>query len=280
MALELTQPDADLYTTGGEPLDAALARTTHLAVGAHADDLEIMAWHGIVAGGSAFAGVVCTDGRGAPRGGPHAALTDDALRNLRREEQRTAATAGSYAAMLQLDHPSDAIKAGGDANLDRDLRAILAASRPAAVYTHNPLDAHATHIGVCLATLAAIRKLPAAERPHKVWGCEVWRSLDWTAEDATLLRLERVDDWKRAMALHDSQIEGGRAFPDGAAGRAAGNAVFCGSHRDADNTPAWLALDLTPLVTKNGPDLETFVFDHLERFAERIGQSLAVFAND
>jgi hypothetical protein len=47
--MKLTKPDADTYVPDGRPLDEALARTTHLAVGAHQDDIEFMALHGIFA---------------------------------------------------------------------------------------------------------------------------------------------------------------------------------------------------------------------------------------
>ena len=37
------------YVPDGSDLSSALARTTHLAIGAHQDDLEIFAYHGIAA---------------------------------------------------------------------------------------------------------------------------------------------------------------------------------------------------------------------------------------
>ena len=39
--------DADLFVPDGMDEEAALARTTHLCVSAHQDDIEIMAYHGI-----------------------------------------------------------------------------------------------------------------------------------------------------------------------------------------------------------------------------------------
>ena len=38
---------ADVFVPDGSPADAALARTTHLCIAAHQDDIEIMAYHGI-----------------------------------------------------------------------------------------------------------------------------------------------------------------------------------------------------------------------------------------
>jgi LmbE family N-acetylglucosaminyl deacetylase len=280
MSLQLSQPEAAICVPDGGPLEAALERTTHLAIGAHADDLEIMAWHGIRAGGANFTGVVCTDGRGAPRGGPHAALSDDALRDLRRQEQQRAAEAGGYAAVLQLDHRSDGLKAGGDPAVEADLSAILAAAQPRVVYTHNPMDAHMTHVAVCVATIAAIRSLPAKQRPRTLLGCEVWRGLDWLDEDATALTLEDEDGWAAAISQYATQIEGGRPYPRGAIGRARANAVFGESHETGGDTPTWLALDLTPVIRPGGDDLESLVFEQLERFATRIGETLARFSEN
>src|ERR1700722_8900358 len=95
----------------------------------------------------------------------------------RRREQNAAAVVGCYGMMIQLDYPSIAVKSSAASALRNDLKQILAATRPQIVYTHNPADKHDTHVGVVVAALQAMRELPRAERPQKVWGCEVWRNL-------------------------------------------------------------------------------------------------------
>ena len=40
--------DVDIFIPDSASLEKALERTTHLAIGAHADDLEIFAFHGIL----------------------------------------------------------------------------------------------------------------------------------------------------------------------------------------------------------------------------------------
>ncbi len=73
----------------GAPPAQALARTTHLCVGAHQDDIEIMAQAGIAecfeAEGKFFTGVVATDGAGSPRAGPFAACSDAEMQVVRRD---------------------------------------------------------------------------------------------------------------------------------------------------------------------------------------------------
>ena len=57
-----------------------------------------------------------------------------------------------------------------DATLGREvILTILQEAKPDVVYTHNPFDKHATHIGVMLATLAAIHELPEEAKPKKLF---------------------------------------------------------------------------------------------------------------
>ena len=62
-------PLARLITPDGKSGPDAINRTTHLGIGAHQDDLEFMAFHGILACYDCtdrwFGGVTITDGRGS-----------------------------------------------------------------------------------------------------------------------------------------------------------------------------------------------------------------------
>src|SRR5687768_2551909 len=166
--------------------DAALARTTHLCVAAHQDDIEIMAYHGIAEcfgqGDKWFSGVVVTNGAGSPRAGIYGSYSDAQMQEVRRQEQRKAALVGDYSIQLQLAHPSSAVKDRTNAAVQSDLTAIFNAAAAKVVYLHQPADKHDTHIGVLVHSLAALRKLPADRRPERVLGCEVWRDLDWLVD--------------------------------------------------------------------------------------------------
>jgi LmbE family N-acetylglucosaminyl deacetylase len=91
-----------------------LQRITHLGIGAHQDDLEFMAFHGVVAcyhsDAQWFGGVTCTNGGGSARTGPYANCTDTQMMAIRRREQNAAAAVGRYGVMIQLDYPSSAVK--------------------------------------------------------------------------------------------------------------------------------------------------------------------------
>ena len=210
--MQLSQTNADILIPDATDADTALQRTTHLGIGAHADDLEIMAQHGIFAcfgkSDAWFTGVTCTDGRGSSRTGLYADCSDDDMVLIRKEEQGVAARIGRYSAMLQLMHTSAKAKDAAAMDLCSDLVEILKATRPEIVYTHNPADKHATHIGVLTSVLAAIRRLPVGERPRQVYGCEVWRDLDWMPDDRKVV-LDCSGHENLAAALvgvFDSQI--------------------------------------------------------------------------
>ncbi len=169
----------EVFIPDGQPIESALARTTHLCFSAHQDDIEIMAANPIVEcfqqKDKWFTGVVVTDGRGSPRNGLYEQYSDDEMRLVRFKEQRKAAYVGEFAAQILLDIPSKVIKDASRKEPVDDMLAVLRATRPQIVYTHNLADKHDTHVGVALRVIEALRKLELAERPERVVGCEVWR---------------------------------------------------------------------------------------------------------
>ncbi|MBC7228297.1 MAG: PIG-L family deacetylase, partial [Thermoflexales bacterium] len=171
-------PTAQIFVPDGLPPEEALARTTHLAVGAHQDDVEILAAEGILQCFQRpdrwFCAVVVTDGRGSPRDGLYRDYTDDQMRAVRIQEQKKAAVVGEYGALVLLDWPSAAVKDGRNPGPVADLEAVFHLARPQVVYTHNPADKHPTHVAVALRTIEALRQLPAEMRPRRLYGCEVW----------------------------------------------------------------------------------------------------------
>ena len=252
--MKLTKTTADVFVPDGTDVGAALARTTHLGVGAHQDDLEFMAVHGILAcfgqAGKAFCGVTCTDGAGSSRSGIYATYTDEQMKIVRRQEQRTAAMVGRYGAMLQLDFASKEVKAKDNAAMVDDLYAILQATWPQTVYTHAPSDKHDTHVGVVRAVIAAIRRLPPAERPQQVYGCEIWRDLDWLPDERKVVLdvSDRANISAALSGVFDSQISGGKRYDEAVLGRRKAHATFFESHAVDAATMLTFAMDLSPLV--------------------------------
>jgi LmbE family N-acetylglucosaminyl deacetylase len=263
--MRLHHPTAEIFIPDQAPIAEALKRVTHLGIGAHQDDLEFMAFHGILncfdSNEKWFGGVTCSDGAGSSRTGPFAAFSDAEMMAIRRQEQNTAAVMGQYAAMIQLDFPSRIIKSPTDTSLKQDLLEILTATKPEIVYTHNPADKHDTHIGVMVATLQALRELPENQRPKQVIGCEVWRDLDWLPDDKkVIMDVSGRDDLAAAInGVFESQIVGGKRYDLAILGRRAANATFFDSHSTDSTTQVIFGIDLTPLVADPTTDIADFI---------------------
>jgi LmbE family N-acetylglucosaminyl deacetylase len=279
--MNLHHPTASLFIPDNLPETEALARITHLGIGAHQDDLEFMAFHGILECFARddrwFGGVTCTDGAGSSRSGVYANFSDGEMKAIRRKEQDTAAVIGGFGAMFQLDHPSSAVKSATDRSLQQDISAILAATHPQIVYTHNPADKHDTHIGVTIATLLAIRAMPKEARPEKVIGCEVWRNLDWMPDgEKILMDVSGRDNLAAALnGVFDSQIAGGKRYDLATLGRRSANATFFDSHSTDAATQLIFGMDLTPLVTDDSLDITDYVCGVIDRFRNDVRLKLS-----
>ena len=272
---------AQIFVPDGLPAKQALARTTHMAIGAHQDDLEIMAIDGILAcfqqEDKWFTGVVVTNGSGSPRAGLYEDYTDQEMRLIRVVEQKKAAVVGEYAAQVLLDYPSSAVKNGADQDPVEDLVQLLQTAQPEVVYTHNLADKHDTHIGVTLKVIAAIRRLPEAGRPQRLYGCEVWRDLDWLVdEDKVSFNCSNLENLQAALlGVFDSQISGGKRYDLATMGRRRANATYYASHSTDVTTSSAFAMDLTPLIADSTADIGDYVQGFLDRFAQEVQQRLA-----
>ncbi len=271
---------AQIYVPDGLPAEAALARTTHLAIGAHQDDLEIMAIDGILQCYQRderwFTGVVVTNGRGSPRAGLYGDYSDDEMWVVRNKEQQKAAIVGEYAAQILLDYPSRAVKDGSDKEPVEDLRQLINLARPEIIYTHNLADKHPTHIGVTLKVIAAIRSLSREERPKRLYGCEVWRDLDWLLDgDKVAFDCSVQENLQMALvSLFDSQVTGGKRYDLATMGRRRAHATYHTSHHTDITTGLVFAMDLTPLVEDDDLDIATYVQGYIDRFAEDVSQRI------
>ncbi len=263
---------AEIYVPDGKPIAAALQRVTHLGIGAHQDDLEFMAFHGILECHASkskwFGGVTCTNGAGSARTGKYKKFSDEQMMAVRRREQNRAAKLGEFGAMIQLDFPSSAVKSATDASLKNDLVKIFSAAKAQVVYTHNLADKHDTHIGVVVAVIQALRELPKSRRPKKVIGCEVWRDLDWLADAKKVVMDVSGHDPLAAKlnGMFDSQIAGGKRYDLATLGRRSANATFFDSHTTDAATQVIFGMDLTPLVTDASLDIADYAASFIEAF--------------
>lgn len=278
--MQFFRETAELFIPDGLPASEALARTTHLAISAHQDDIEIMAAEPILACFQQpdrwFTGAVVTDGRGSPRDDLYKAYTDDQMRQVRFKEQKKAAVVGEYAAQVLLDYPSGMVKDAGDAHPVEDLVQIFRACRPKFVYTHNLADKHDTHVATALRVIAAIRRLPADQRPQRLFGCEVWRGLDWLVDsDKVPFDLSAHENLQAALlGVHDSQIAGGKRYDLATMGRRKANATYFESHGLDTTQGLAFAMDLTSLIADPQIEIPSFVQAYIARFARDVEDRL------
>ncbi len=146
--MKLSENSAEIWVPDGVSEEVALKRTTHMAIAAHQDDVEIMALEGILAGfGNPekwFTAVIVTNGAGSPRDGIYGKYTDEQMQTVRKLEQKKAAFVGEYSAVALLNHPSSAVKGSSSYGPINDIKAMVAAARPEIIYTHNLADKHDT----------------------------------------------------------------------------------------------------------------------------------------
>ena len=282
--MKFFQPQADIFVPDDIDISKACRRTTHLAIGAHQDDLEIFAYHGIAQcfanSNCWFTGVIVTNGSGSPRTGSYKDFSDEQMQNIRKQEQRKAAFIGEYSLQIQLNYPSHVVKNNKENNVVEDLTTILKETQPEIVYLHNPADKHDTHIAVLTRSLGAIKSLPLHLRPKKVYGGEVWRDLDWLIDsDKVALSTGLYENLAHALlGVFDSQISGGKRYDLATMGRRMAHATYFRSHEaDKTNSLSW-AMDLTPLIEEDSLSLEEYTLKQIDNFREDTKKRIAKFS--
>ena len=271
---------SEIFVPDNLPIEDALNRTTHMAISAHQDDLEIMAAQPIIdcfqQKDKWFTGVVLTDGRGSPRDNLYKNYTDEEMRLVRFKEQRKASIVGEYAAQVMLDYPSKIVKDSSKHEPVNDLALLLRTAKPHTVFTHNLADKHDTHVSTALRVISAIRSLPEAQRPTKLYGCEVWRSLDWMVDtDKVAMNLSEHENLQEALlGVFDSQIAGGKRYDLASMGRRRANATYFETHGVDITTGLSYAMDMTNLITRDNVAPQDLVKDLIQHFSQDVTERI------
>ncbi len=272
MTIKFANEGSEVFFPDNTHFKSAMQKTTHLAVSAHQDDIEIMALDGILKcfgrEDKWFCGVVTTNGAGSPRSGLYADYTDEQMCVARRKEQKKAAYVGEYCALVMLDYPSAEVKNSQNEDVVADLEKLILKTSPEIIYVHNPADKHDTHVAVAMRTIEALRNLPHEYRPERIYGCEVWRALDWVNDEQKIVFdvAEHPNLSASLLGVYDTQICGGARYDLATAGRRLANATFAESHSTDQTTAAIYAIDLTPLVNDPGREVGEFMRGYLRDF--------------
>jgi LmbE family N-acetylglucosaminyl deacetylase len=280
MMMQLRNKNAEIFIPDNLAVDEAIKRTTHMAVSAHQDDIEIMACDGIMKcfgrNDQWFWATVVTNGAGSPRDNLYADYDDETMQKVRKLEQKKAAFIGEYAGLALLDYISAAVKDPQNHLIVSELKQLVALARPRVIYTHNLADKHDTHVGVALKVIRAIRELPEGERPEKLFGCEVWRNLDWVNDEEKVVFdvSEHPNIAASLVGVFDSQICGGKQYDLATAGRRIANATYAASHKTDKSSAIIYGMDLTPLISDPNLDINEYIKGYIARFGHDVSQRI------
>jgi len=278
--MKLKKQGAEIFIPDNADAETALKRTTHMAISAHQDDIEIMAYHGIVncfgRNDKWFFGVVVTDGAGSPRDDIYKDYTDEDMKAVRKTEQKKAAYVGEYSGVAMLYYSSSEVKNPDNRDVVEELAEIIRKAQPEVLYTHNLADKHDTHVAVATKVIKAVRSLPKELRPQKIIGCEVWRGLDWLNDDQKVLMDVSAHQNIAAavLAVHDSQICGGKRYDLANQGRRLANATFSESHGVDKYEALSYGMDLTPLAEDDSLDIVKYVTGYIDDFRKNVEEKI------
>ena len=247
-----------------------------LCICAHPDDCEIMAVDGILKGyyskKYSFALVVTTDGGGSARTGKFKDYTDEQMKAVRIKEQEAASEIGRYHSLYMLNYSSSEAKQAKNPQIEVEFAEIIKELKPQVIYTHSILDKHPTHLGVVLKVIEAIRKLPKELQPKHLYGCEVWRGLDWFDDSRKIgfdvSRNEKLQ--KQLLNVFESQIEGGKSYTKATIGRRYQNATYYQSHSVDSSKMISFAIDLNPLIKNPQLSIKEFALSFVNDLREEI----------
>ncbi len=274
--MDFQKPEATLFIPDQIDEKIAIQTTTRMAIVAHPDDAEILAYHGIVEcfdnPKESFGCVTMTNGSSTPRDFLYADYTDEEMVQVRRREQQTASIIGKYSFVAQLDYTSKELRDGENQSPSIDLNTIFQKVNPRVVYTHNLADKHDTHMAATIRVINALRSLPDGRKPEAVYGCEAWRDLDWMTEiDQIRFDLSRHMNIAHALiAVHDTQNIGVKRYDQGVIARRRAHAVFNDTHGIGNLEAMGLGMDLTPLIKDSSLDISQYAAQFIQRFSDEV----------
>lgn len=244
----------------------------YLAIAAHKDDVEMMAFDGIVKGQGqwGFGAAVLTNGGDCPRCAEYAGLSREDMSELRTAEQKRAAEKGAYEALWLAELNSDEVKNPSPQLFATLLDILRENPRLEALYVHNPFDRHPTHVAACKAALKAVEMLDEAQKPKAVYGCEVWRDLDWLPQKyKTAFDVQGYEGFSAELMSCFASQNSAKRYDVASLARRRVNATYGESHSVNFSDSVIFAVDLKPL-SEGGENLSDFAKKVLSDFSDEI----------
>ena len=269
--MKFNKRGAELFIPDDLDEEAALKRTTVMAISAHEDDVEMMAVDGILKCFQKkhewFSGIAVSDGAGSLLGDIYQDCYNNEIIEVRKKEQKKAAYLGEYGSQFMLNYTSAEIKDTLNRELIEELKCIFLSTKPKVIYTHNLFDKHETHVATVIKVLSSLREIRNEYIPDKCYGCEVWGTLDWLVmEDKVIFDVSgHFNIAQAAIGVFDSQIAGGKQYQEAVIARHRANATFNVRDQKDSYTFSENAIDMTGLI-KEDIDLRVAASEKIESF--------------
>ena len=271
-----------VYVPSKQPLKEVYAKSKHLAIVAHADDIEMLALRPITQRSQGFFGIVMGDNKGRPLKPEYKKVSLSKVQNIRESEQEKVARLAKYRGVAFLRLKSKDIK--NVRKKEQVVKAIyeLIKDMPLKeVYTHSLFDNHPTHVAVAEITIAALKKLPLANRPKAVYGMEVWGSLEWLP-DRYKVAFDvsgSVAFIKKLLSFYKSQSYKGHRYDEALLARLKANAMFGKTHNFSTKKALVYGLDLLALLKKGSPSCKKYIEGIIEEFLKEKKNNLSFNKN-
>lgn len=226
----------------------------YLCIAAHQDDIEMIALHGI---SQCF-----RNGYRMANKNFHGATLVKPEKDYERRinEQEVAAVVGRYETIKNFEFDDLLeVRSRHDVVIVAVSRLVLK-TRPRFIYTHSPFDIHGAHVGAMFCVVEAIKRAMRNSdwRPEKVYGVELWGSLDWLPEKfKETLILENCKRLSEDLLSSFESQNTDRDYTGGFFARTKSNGVFSFLKNGERSTPRTFAIDLMPLC--KGMRIEDFI---------------------
>lgn len=261
------------------PKEGKKGPVKYLCICADAGDTEIMAIDGIQRGYRAkkytFATVITSDGLSLERAGKLAKATDRKVNTTKNREQKAAAEIGRYNSVYFLSHKTDEILDQENEDIVNEYLEIIKELKPRIIYTHSILDRDPTHVSVAVKVINALRKLRKGQMPAVLYGCEMWRDLDWVDPSKVIsfdvshnIRLQ-----KQLINVHQSQ-NASRDFINATIGRRYVNATYSRSEKKKDAKLTARAINMTTLLRRKEYPIKRFAMSFVDDLYTSINDSM------
>lgn len=251
----------------------------YVCICAHPSDCEIMAIDGIQRGYRAkkytFAAVITTDGSDSERNGKLQKASNRRIASMRMSEQKKAATLGRYNSVYFMNYKPEQARNQEDEDIVNEYVEIIKELKPRIIYTHSILDRDPTHVAVAVKVINALRKLRKTQMPALLYGCEVWRDLDWVDPSKVVsfdvshnIRLQ-----KQLIMVHKSQNLS-RDYLNAAVGRRYVNATFSKSEKKKEAKLTSRAINMTTLLRRKEFPIKRFAMSFIDDLYSEINDSM------